>query len=188
MARKRVIAGALGLLLSAAVTAGAPAAVADTTDGPASSRETSAAPASAGAVPGAPTLELNEAAGGHQVAEGAPEVLPFDFSFSVSTHLNSRRFYPSPLGRACVNLSATSNVSTLRSIKVEMWDAESGGHLGTRIGEPIDFRVDKQTHGYCWTALYSNHEHFFRLVKDDGDPHVWAYGKGKVTANAEHRR
>ncbi|MGW5055486.1 hypothetical protein [Actinokineospora sp. NPDC004072] len=103
--------------------------------------------------------------------------LPFNFGFSFSSSLNSREFWPSYSGRACVNLRGTGSGDGSwfgREIRVEMWNATG---TDTKMGPTVRYRMDGTYYGYCWTGLYPYDAHYFRLTKDwGGSAGVWGDG------------
>ncbi|MGX7824233.1 hypothetical protein ACTG9Q_03990 [Actinokineospora sp. 24-640] len=167
------------LLTLFAVTSLAQAAHADPPERPVKEPPVVVAPrAQGGPVAGAPVFDMREGEGlkvDEMTVQGV--YLPFNFTFSFGYSLNSRTFWPSYDGRACVNLRGTGSAEPTwwgREIRVEMWNAYG---TDTRVGATVRYSVNGNYYGYCWTGLYPYHEHYFRLVKDwGGSKSVWGDG------------
>lgn len=167
-------------MAAAAAAAAVAVSVAPVTAAPAGK----AVPVPGGPLDGAPVLELvqldgDRATGGDVTATAA--TLPFNFTFNFSTTLSSRNFWPSSAGKACVSLRGTGSSDPNwrgKEIKVEMWDADG---IDSRIGAPVRYRLDGGYYGYCWSALYTNHEHYFKLVKEWGPASVQGDGWASAT-------
>lgn len=162
------------------VASAAPAALADFPGPGKVPRDVPAGPVAGGPIPGAPHYDMREGVGEVVTADQMTVqgvYLPFNFSFSFSYSLNSRTFWPSYSGRACVNLRGTGSSDPTwwgREIKVEMWNAYG---VDTKVGSTVRYSVNGSYYGYCWTGLYPYHEHYFRLTKDwGGSNSVWGDG------------
>lgn len=180
---KRFLSFIAALVPLVSLVVAAPAAGAVEGRGPANAaaREEVARPVGGGPVPGAPQYALVEGAqAGEFTAQGA--YLPFNFTFNFAYSLNSRTFWPSTAGKACVNLRGTGSSYPGyygHEIRVEMWNSYG---TDTRVGATVRYAMNGSYHGYCWTGLYPYHEHYFRLVKDwGGGSAVW--GDGWVSAS-----
>ncbi|MCO1576372.1 hypothetical protein M8C13_11475 [Crossiella sp. SN42] len=139
---------------------------------------------STGHLPGVPVIELVEGEA-PKVSGGDRSVtatrLPFNYNFNFARTLDSRNFWPSGHGKACVALRMTSTTNPDdwgKTLTVQMWDADG---WDTQVGSDIGYLMDGNYRGYCWTALRLDHEHYFKLVKSFGPSTI--KGDGSATEN-----